>query len=208
MSDFVNPGLHEGLKAAVEAMEAEERALLVSRAEAEEKIRLSLQQQRRLSREVKAWEGETIFVQDGLGAEPVRYHCHRVGVTFLRVSQNGKEPFKLERKDGQVVRNNFQRLVDMFTDKIEDTVESAQKVRQNYEAEKAKLLAAMHDEMLGVEKKYLDLLGALNVQVTRRIEQVEKRLENNNRFRARVFDTGVRMGVILPPPRHAGGSST
>lgn len=207
MDGFLNTGLQEELRKVLEKIGEEERALLASRVEAEEKIRLDRSKQQQLSREMKAWEGETVFVQDGPGKDPVRYHCHRVGVGFLRVSQDGKEPFKLERKEGMVIRNNFQRLLDMFTDKIEDTLESAQKVRQNYEAEKAKLLAAMHDEMLGVEKKYLDLLGALNVQVTKRIESVERRLENNNRFRARVFATAVRMGVIPPPARRTGRSS-
>lgn len=204
---FLNTGLQEGLRDAVQAMEEEQKALLVQRVEAEENIRLDRAKQQKLSREVKAWEGETVFVQNGLGKEPARYHCHRVGVTFLRVSTDGKEPFKLERTEGLIVRNNFHRLVDMFSDKIEDTLEAAQKVHQGYEAEKASLLAAMHAEMQEVEGRYLDRLGALNVQFQRRIEHVEKRLENNNRFRARVFDTGVRMGVIMAQPRSAGGPS-
>ena len=171
---FVNTGLCEGIEGVLAQKEVEDGQRLAQKVETEEQIRISRQEQVDLLREVRAFEGNRVYYRARSGAEEQRLDCKCVGKTFLRVSKNGGEPYKIPRSPGETIRTKVGRDLDILDDKIVDCARNLQKGLSR--AEKRA------DEIKVQAKKDFDL-GM-------------RQLENVKRFRGRTHDDACRAGLI------------
>lgn len=173
--NFINRGLCDGLKRALAREEKKASRRLAKRVEAEEKICLTQKDRTVLLQEANALEGRPIYYREHSGVKEQRLDCKRVGKTFLLVSKNGGEPYRITRDSKEIIRTPEERLLGIYDEKVELTEKTLQ----------AEMSSA------------LQKLEGAGENLMKEFELTYRNIENLRKFRGRVYDTLSRRGFLV-----------